>query len=804
MTRFFSIKGMDEYDLSPLTAKLVERKSMLAKLLANENIRVQQEQRDEPRFEFATRTLYLPMWNTVSETVYNLLVGHETGHAVDTPEREWNESIESLAKKYSITPVPSKKMKDIAHGYINTIEDIRIEKKRIKKFPGLKKDFIEGYKELEKRGFFNDALREKNLYFIDKINLKYKLNKLYPYTKIELALIDEIEKMDTYQDAVTVADKILAYESSKLDQTDPPEMGLKIFIVCNDPSEGDSDQKQKGEGNGNGLSKEPHEESSDESKGSKGRDSQSDSRDGSKGDDNEGKQKSPGSNKSGDRKSSQGKETTGNGGGDNDRKDEPEGGGKRSGSDRVDSGQDTESSRQHDSANGEDGKKGSQPRGTDQSSGEGTNDSQQSPGKSSDLLKQESGVNGTGVDKSLIYTPILDISIHLDAPIVYNLFEKAKHKLVDKEATSNRYITIGKQNIKNVIKKGNKDALAGVSTTKFLDFKKAERKTTAFLVSEFEMKKAAIDFKRQKISKTGVLNTNKLFAYKYSDDIFKKNIIVEKGKNHGFILIIDGSSSMSSYMDQTLKQMLSVVLFCRQIGVPFEVYIFKSGGNSGFSENKGEIEFSGFHLELLLHSKMSKLEFVNAASYVCTRVYAGGSTPLLQSIAAAPYLVASFQSKYHVDIMNVIFLTDGESDAAAIYISPTNDNVHNIYFRDNYLNKDIYVNKFATPFYSGRVSLGYNSGIQEVLLGRLKEWTQCNLIGFFLAEERKLRYYPDVNKEDWNNYGFTSTKKAGYDEYFLIDPTKLDLATNIGSLDGMKSIKNTRKLLSTFIERIAK
>jgi hypothetical protein len=789
--KMLPIKGMDEYDLSPLTAKLVERKSLLAKLLANENIRIQQEQRDQPRFEFATRTLYLPMWNTASETVYNLLVGHETGHAVDTPEREWNESIESLAKKYSITPVPSKKMKDIAHGYINTIEDIRIEKKRIKKFPGLKKDFLEGYKELEERGFFNGALKSSSkLYFIDRINLKYKLNKLYPYSKIELALLDEIDKMDSFQDAVTVADKILAYESSKIDQTDPPDMGLKIFVVCEDPDEGDGQQQGEGNGKFSKTSKEP----SDESKGSEGRDSGSDRSVRSKGNDSGGEQEP----------SKQGNEQSGSGDsgekpGSND-KTKSEGGG--SVGDRSSDGQDSANSRASNEGNNEDQTKGDQPGGKDQNSGEGTDDPQQQIGYATSN-GPESGVNGAA--KSLVYKPVRDITIHLDAPIVYNLFEKAKHQMVDKAAVGNVYITVGKPKIKDIIKRHSKNSFKGITTTAFLKFKNAERKTTSFLVSEFEMKKAAIDFSRQKISKTGILNTNKMFAYKYSDDIFKKNIVVEKGKNHGFIMIIDGSSSMSGYMEKTLKQMLSVVLFCRQIGVPFEVYIFKGGGSSNGFQKGGvnQIEFGAFELELLLDSRMSKLEFINAASYVCTRITAFGGTPLIQSIAASPYLVASFQSKYRVDIMNVIFLTDGESDACSVSIGTGKHGAYNVYLKDTILNKDLYVNRFDSNSY-GNISFSYNSGLQEVLLGRLKEWTQCNLIGFFLAESIKINYYPDVNKNDWNNYGFTSTKKAGYDEYFLIDSNKLDLSSNITSLAGLASIKNTRKMLSTFVERIAK
>ena len=64
-------------------------KSNLAKLLATENLTVEHRKVATASFNVETRVLYLPIWDEISNNVYDLLVGHEVGHAVYTP-REFN------------------------------------------------------------------------------------------------------------------------------------------------------------------------------------------------------------------------------------------------------------------------------------------------------------------------------------------------------------------------------------------------------------------------------------------------------------------------------------------------------------------------------------------------------------------------------------------------------------------------------------------------------------------------------------------------------------------------------------------
>ena len=61
-----------------------EVKGTLAKLLATENLIVEHRVVDTASFDVDRRVLVLPIWD-VSDRVYNMLVGHEVGHALYTP-----------------------------------------------------------------------------------------------------------------------------------------------------------------------------------------------------------------------------------------------------------------------------------------------------------------------------------------------------------------------------------------------------------------------------------------------------------------------------------------------------------------------------------------------------------------------------------------------------------------------------------------------------------------------------------------------------------------------------------------------
>jgi hypothetical protein len=85
MRGFFSIIG--SYETKSMAVQQ-EIKSQLAKLLATEDIVVEHKHVETAQFNVQTRVLILPLWEKASNDVYDMLVGHEVGHALFTPNED--------------------------------------------------------------------------------------------------------------------------------------------------------------------------------------------------------------------------------------------------------------------------------------------------------------------------------------------------------------------------------------------------------------------------------------------------------------------------------------------------------------------------------------------------------------------------------------------------------------------------------------------------------------------------------------------------------------------------------------------
>ena len=107
-----------------------EIKSQLAKLLATEDLVVEHKKVETASFNIVSRVLTLPMWENTTEDVVDMLVSHEVGHALYTPNDEWY-------KEHKINP-----------NVVNVVEDARIEKLMKRRYEGITKTFYKGYTEL--------------------------------------------------------------------------------------------------------------------------------------------------------------------------------------------------------------------------------------------------------------------------------------------------------------------------------------------------------------------------------------------------------------------------------------------------------------------------------------------------------------------------------------------------------------------------------------------------------------------------------------------------------------------------------
>lgn len=175
----------------------MEVKGNLARLLATENLIVEHRQVETAMFNIKDRVLTLPMWDVASSNVYDMLVGHEVGHALYTPD-EYGEDHQ------------------VPQSYLNVVEDARIEKMMKRKFPGLARNFYDAYRELQTQDFFEIGDRAMDTYaLIDRINLHFKIgvhaNMLIPFNEKEKALVDMVSRAETFKQVVEAARQILAY-----------------------------------------------------------------------------------------------------------------------------------------------------------------------------------------------------------------------------------------------------------------------------------------------------------------------------------------------------------------------------------------------------------------------------------------------------------------------------------------------------------------------------------------------------------------------------------------------------------------
>ena len=175
-------------------------KESLAKLLAQEDLIVEHRKVDTAQFNVETRVLTLPMWHHDNNLVVDMLIAHEVGHALFTPNR-WDF------------------IKDVPLSFVNVTEDIRIEKLMKRRYEGLPKTFFGGYNVLAEEDFFQvDSLDMYKINIADKLNLHYKIGNFVdvPFTSDEAVFRDDALTLETFDDALELAKRMHAFAKEQI------------------------------------------------------------------------------------------------------------------------------------------------------------------------------------------------------------------------------------------------------------------------------------------------------------------------------------------------------------------------------------------------------------------------------------------------------------------------------------------------------------------------------------------------------------------------------------------------------------
>lgn len=613
-------------------------KSQFSKLLAQEDLTVVYENVKTASFNGAERILTLPVWDNMSVELHDMFSAHEVGHALITPRPE--DKIQYILTRDNPMGVP--------HGILNALEDVRVDRHIKKKYPGLKKAYIEGCKELFDRDFYGLRGRDiAKLSVIDRINLFYKGGALMgiPFTDYEKDLRDRAFKASSYADVAALGREVYEYMKNapepEGDESEEEEDGDNSASV--EPSDSQSAESQESESEPVELDFDPEDA-----------DDGSDSEESESGDTDESEE------------SGEGEESASNADGESDDGEE----GEADGTSSTESSEDGE----EDDSDQVEGDITSD--GVDSTPAEGTDSTSPNP------VEYEEGDEDMGAETADNLEKNIDeqygggdISVVREFQI-YNLNKHIEKRVLDYKRVKETIIeTKSKDSI-------HKD-LPWENMNEYQGFLSENRGVINHMANEFNRKKSAQKWARTKSAKSGSLDVNKLHQYKYSDDLFARVQKVAKGKNHGIIMIVDWSGSMENHLYDTIVQTLVMVSFCRRVGIPHRVLAFSDVNVLNkrlepMPEVKDTMVLNNLGLIELFTSDMRKKDFAEAAQMwlrfssggadIFNRAGLGlGATPLAEAVLASFYIYNNFKSKTNADIITTVWLTDGEGHGFAVY-----------------------------------------------------------------------------------------------------------------------------------------
>ena len=404
-------------------------------------------------------------------------------------------------------------------------------------------------------------------------------------------------------------------------------------------------------------------------------------------------------------------------------------------------------------------------------------------------------------------------------------FGKSLQEARDLGATSYDYVRVNDLNLEKIVvpyskiisdnkKHYEKNTFFTSTLSEVDELKKSSKKTVAYMVKEFEMKKSADAYARAAVSKTGSLDMGKLHTYKYNEDLFRKVTTLPGATNHGLVMCLDWSGSMAENLKGTLTQLFNLVWFCRNTKIPFEVYAFSDMYSRKLDvkleKEAGAFEIRDFAMLNVLSSKMNTKDemfmmhtlWMIASQWGYRRwselgypqhalpIYQLGGTPLNEAIIAMMNIVPKFKTDNNLQKVHSVFLTDG---AGSMLRGKTEWKLNTVEGHENYgkhflglsgLGKNTVVTDPVT-----NVSInGFNQ--TPTLLKLLKKRVpEMNIVGFFVAGSGKhgkvrpdtLRYAIDGWRYEYRDSDLIKSalkelkknnvyvaKSEGYDEYYIL------------------------------------
>jgi hypothetical protein len=295
---------------------------------------------------------------------------------------------------------------------------------------------------------------------------------------------------------------------------------------------------------------------------------------------------------------------------------------------------------------------------------------------------------------------------------------------------------------------------------------------------------------------------------------------------------------MDYVLDDTIKQVINLAMFCQRAQIPYQVFAFTTQydplltgeqgkmndiRNAFYSPNTDKKLSNAVHTFALMEffsNKMSNVEFntmirrlnsFHKLRYCKNGEYSTGGTPLNEALAYMVPYINTFIQKNNVEKMSLITLTDGEGGSLV-----TSDGSNLDAYRYSYTSsKKINCKNFLQdPVTKKNYPISRDGSVQtHAILKMIKDRYNINTIGFYVCNNSRRvlsqaikSNIPDfkgnfdtmieIMRTEIRTNGFASLKNTGRDDLFIVPTNKLETNTDELSVNGDQTAKAIARSLT--------
>ena len=234
----------------------------------------------------------------------------------------------------------------------------------------------------------------------------------------------------------------------------------------------------------------------------------------------------------------------------------------------------------------------------------------------------------------------------------------------------------------------------------------------------------------------------------------------------------------------------------------------KSRSDQWVKSRETDVEPHDFQLYNFLSSRMNKRQYQTAVRNLwdltaAVDYYHGrrhpsclglGSTPLNEAVLCAMQQVPEFQRKNDIQIVNTVFLTDGEGHGLGM--GPSYYEKNRAFVRDEKTRRTYEIK-----------SRGFGSNETQALLEMLRDQTGSNLVGIRLHDAKNIKHLRwsggwetdeefETASKQYANQNFT-TMDSAYNEYFIV---KGDLKVEFDPLQNLDDDASFTRIKNAFVK----